>query len=97
MKLVGTESNRDGMGARVALLRENRPVIWRHAHTDGSYLSASDIRVHFGLGGDTLIDGIGVIWPGGTKERWKNIQTNRHILLTEGSGEAWTEYRTKKE
>ena len=42
--------NRFGIGARVGVVREGQPTLWRRARTDGSYLSASDDRVHFGLG-----------------------------------------------
>ena len=50
VRLEGVESNRDGLGARVALLRTNQSLVWRRVHTDGSYLSASSPWVHFGLG-----------------------------------------------
>ena len=52
VRLQGASDNRDGMGARLAVLRKDQPPLWRHAHTDGSYLSAHDGRVHFGLGSD---------------------------------------------
>jgi hypothetical protein len=67
VRLTGTESNRDGIGARVAVLHGDDPQIWRRAHTDGSYLSASDVRVHFGLAGVADADGLMVIWPSGLK------------------------------
>ena len=46
----GVKSNRDAYGARVVLYRKDRPPMWRRVATDGSYLSAHDPRVHFGLG-----------------------------------------------
>ena len=71
IRLEGVESNRVGIGARVALLRAGRDPTWRRVHRDGSYLSASDIRVHFGLGdvGDAAVEGVGVVWPNGLQER----------------------------
>ena len=45
-----TPGERFGMGARVGIERAGQPTLWRRVKTDGSYLSASDIRVHFGLG-----------------------------------------------
>jgi hypothetical protein len=89
VKLTGTESSRDGTGARVAMLRGDRAVAWRRAHRDGSYLSSSDIRIHFGLGEDASVEGIGVIWPGGRRERWDGFKGNQQISLTEGTGEDW--------
>lgn len=90
VKLRGVESNRDGAGARVTLLRPNGDRLWRRAHTDGSYLSASDIRVHFGLGTDMQISGIGVTWPSGGREMWTGIKADTRIELVEGSGKPWT-------
>lgn len=91
VKLRGVDANRDGVGARVVLRRPNGEVIWRRAHTDGSYLSASDNRVHFGLGTDSSVAGIGVIWPGGGREIWTDIKVDSQIELLEGSGQRWTE------
>ncbi|NNL99219.1 MAG: CRTAC1 family protein [Gammaproteobacteria bacterium] len=91
VKLRGVESNRDGAGARVAALRPDGERIWRRAHTDGSYVSASDIRVHFGLGNDTQLSGIGVIWPTGRREIWTGIEADTRVELVEGSGQPWPE------
>ena len=51
LRLVGSAHPRDMIGARVALLRDGRPALHRRVHSDSSYASASDLRVHFGLGG----------------------------------------------
>jgi len=87
--LAGTRSNRAGMGARVAVLRAGRSVLWRRAHTDGSYLSANDPRVHFGLGADAEVQGVGVVWPDGSREFWNDIGVDAFVTLQEGSGAAW--------
>jgi hypothetical protein len=50
VQVQGIKSNRDGYGARIALYRKGRTPLWRRVPTDGSYLSAHDHRVHFGLG-----------------------------------------------
>lgn len=84
--LTGVESNRDGIGARIAVLVGDEPVYWRRAHTDGSYLSASDPRVTFGLSGTEKVDGVLVRWPTGFHERWDIQQIDREIVLVEGSG-----------
>jgi hypothetical protein len=88
--LQGTRSNRDGIGARVAILRDGKPLLWRRAHTDGSYLSANDPRVHFGLGKSATLDGVMVSWPAGNTETWREIRIDSRVTLTEGSGEPWT-------
>ncbi|NNF16594.1 MAG: CRTAC1 family protein [Gammaproteobacteria bacterium] len=89
VKLVGTQSNRDGAGATVALLRDGLSPLYRRARSEGSYLSASDIRVHFGLGKNHKITGIGVIWPLGHREIWRDINVNTELTLTEGTGSDW--------
>ena len=91
MRLEGVESNREGIGARVALLRAGRDPAWRRVHRDGSYLSASDVRVHFGLGdeGVAQVEGIGVVWPNGRRERWERTDLEAGTPLREGSGQPW--------
>ena len=88
IRLRGVKSNRDAMGARVGVLREEQRPLWRRAHTDGSYLSANDIRVHFGLGQTPKLKGVMVEWPSGTKEVWHDVSADRILTLREGSGKA---------
>ena len=97
VRLTGTRSNRDGAGARLVLHRPDGRAIWRRAHTDGSYLSASDIRVHFGLGDDDAIESLGVIWPDGKRESWRGLQADTFVTLTEGGGDAWLPERAEWE
>ncbi len=84
--LEGVRSNRDGAGARVTVLRDGEPPLVRRAHTDGSYLTSNDIRVHFGLGDRPGVRAIVVQWPDGSKERWQQSETNRLVRLKQGSG-----------
>ncbi len=86
VRLEGVKSNRFGIGARVAVLREGRKPLWRWVHTDSSYLSANDVRAHFGLGERPEIQRVLVHWPNGSEEYWENIQPDRIITLREGSG-----------
>ncbi len=87
VRLEGVKDNRNGLGARVAVLRKGQKPLWRRAHMDGSYLSAHDPRVHFGLGSGTAIEAVEVYWPSGGKERWKNVKANSVITLRQNSGE----------
>jgi hypothetical protein len=89
IQLQGTRANRDGLGARVAVLRQGRAPLWRRVHTDGSYLGANDPRVHFGLGSDTEVEGVVVAWPGGTSEVWRDLEVDTLQVLREDSGEPW--------
>ncbi len=83
-------NNRDALGARAALLRRGRPPVWRRAAADGSYLSASDSRLHFGLGGDEELkqappEALTVIWPDGSRESWPVAAVDRFVELRQGS------------
>ena len=84
--LAGTSSGGDAQGARVALELVDGTLRWSRAHTDGSYASASDPRVHFGLGDAESIAGVMVEWPAGGRERWAGLDLNREHRLVEGSG-----------
>lgn len=86
VRLEGAKTNRFGVASRIAVLQEGREPVWRRVHTDGSYLSANDVRVHFGLGKNPHIQSVLVEWPGGSKEGWDNIQADRIVTLRKGSG-----------
>ena len=64
LKLVGTTSNRDAIGARVHLVAGGGEQ-WQEVRGGGSYLSQNDLRVHFGLAAATLVDRLDVRWPNG--------------------------------
>ncbi|HMF60825.1 MAG TPA: CRTAC1 family protein, partial [Vicinamibacterales bacterium] len=84
---VGAPSgNRLGFGARVGVVRQGQPILWRRAGTDGSYLSASDARVHFGLGSSSRIDRVIVEWPDGLHEHWSGIPVDKAVQLIRGTG-----------
>lgn len=90
VRLEGAGSNRHGIGARVGVLRKGQPPLWRRAHTDGSYGSASDPRVHFGLGRVSSLEAVVVEWSGGKTEIWEPVQADRAITLREGSGKPYS-------
>jgi hypothetical protein len=83
LKLVGTISNRDGLGARVTLRIGDRS---RHQQHDGKsgYLSQSAIPLYFGLGDAKTVDAIEILWPSGAKQTVKGPQQiNRLITIRE--------------
>ena len=85
-KLEGTRSNRDGVGAVVTVTAGGRRRRhWRYG--GGSYQSASDTRIHFGLGRDR-IDEVEVQWPSGQVDRFDRIESNHFYRLREGNAEA---------
>jgi hypothetical protein len=86
VRLEGVEDNRQGLGARVGLLRKDGTTVWRWARTDGSYLSASDPRVHFGLGKQADFQAVFVEWPRGLREVWTDLGADRVAVLKQGTG-----------
>jgi hypothetical protein len=85
IKTVGVKSNRDGIGARVKIISGDLTQIGE-VYSGGSYLSQSDLRVHFGLEKRTRIDLIEVHWPGGMVDRVTNISANKILTIKEGQG-----------
>lgn len=65
IKLIGTRSNRDAVGARLTL-RAGNLVQMREVHAGSGYLSGSSLVQHFGLGTRTSIDALEIRWPSGT-------------------------------
>jgi hypothetical protein len=77
--------NRFGFGAWVGVERAGTPTLWRRIRTDGSYLSASDTRAHFGLGATAVVTAVIVQWLDGTRERWTDIKTDGVMTLRRGT------------
>jgi hypothetical protein len=84
--LEGVADNRQGLGARVGVQRDDGPIVWRLARTDGSYLSASDPRVHVGLDDAREVGAIVVEWPHSGREVWRGIELKRRLTLRQGTG-----------
>jgi hypothetical protein len=86
-QLVGTTSNRDAVGARVSIVAgDHRQVGWRFG--GGSYQSASDPRLHFGLGAAERIESVEVAWPSGRTDRYRDLKADAGYLLREGRDQA---------
>jgi len=87
LKLVGTRSNRDAIGARVTLKVGKRMLV-NEVRSGSSYISNSDMRLHFGLGAASKIDVLEVRWPNGSTETFDNQTVDGIRTLKEGSGQA---------
>ena len=82
--LEGTTSNRDGVGARVVVEAGGlRQVSQRFG--GGSYLSAGDPRLHFGLGTATRVDRLEVRWPSGRVDQFRDLAADQIHRLREGA------------
>ena len=87
VQLEGVQTNRQGLGAEVGVIRKGQTTIWRRSHPDGSYASSGDPRVHFGLGSDGQIDEVIVRWIGGSTEVFRDIKADSIVKLREGTGQ----------
>jgi hypothetical protein len=88
VRLDNGSANRLGLGALVHVERPGAPsAIWR-VRTDGSYLSASDPTLHFGLGEWRGPVTVRVDWPGGSSEQWTIPTVDQRIVLVRGRGTA---------
>jgi tetratricopeptide (TPR) repeat protein len=85
LRLEGARSNRDGVGAIVTVRGGGRTRVLQR-FGGGSYQSASDQRLHAGLGSASRIEEIEVRWPSGAVDRWKDLKVNAGYLLREGGG-----------
>ena len=90
LRLLGKTTKRDMLGTRVLLLRPDGPALWRRSRTDGSYGSANDPRVLFGLGKTAAISAVRVHWPSGRVEEWTETSIDGYTTLREGGGKTLT-------
>ena len=85
VKLIGTTGNRDGVGAKIRLKTGDSTQL-REINAGSSYLSFNSLIAEFGLGGRKRVDWLEVIWLNGKTERFRNIQANQRVVITEGKG-----------
>jgi len=85
IKLTGTKSNRDGIGATVQLSAggETQTQMLR---SGSSYLSASELVLTFGLAHNDKADTVEIRWPSGQIDRLSNVNTGQTVTVTEGKG-----------
>jgi enediyne biosynthesis protein E4 len=83
--LIGTKSNRDGLGSLVTVDAGGLKQV-RLCTTAGSYMSASDKRVHVGIGAATVAESVTVHWPSGHIDTYRDLTADRQYTLREGSG-----------
>jgi hypothetical protein len=84
-RLVGTKSNRDGIGAMVRIA-SNGLTQSRMVKTGSSYLSQSELPVTFGLDKKDRVESAVIYWPSGRTEEFKNLSAGRCYECTEGKG-----------
>jgi hypothetical protein len=82
LKLEGTRSNRDAIGARVKLITKSMTQ-YNQVTTACGYASSSAGPMHFGLGADTPVEEIEIRWPSGTIQQLKNVMADRVVHIRE--------------
>jgi hypothetical protein len=83
LQLVGSRSNRSGLGAQVRLVDDAGRTQWNHATTSVGYASSSDSRVHFGLGDSSGVRELEVRWPSGVRQVLHNVAVDRILVVKE--------------
>jgi hypothetical protein len=86
VRLAGTRSNRDGIGAKVTVMLPGGAKQWATVKTGSSYCSQSELPLTFGLGGAKGVDSVEVVWPSGVVDRLGPQGAGRVITVTEGKG-----------
>jgi enediyne biosynthesis protein E4 len=86
VKLVGTKSNRDGIGAvvRVTTAEGTQTPMLR---SGSSYLSASELVLTFGVGQQSKVDAVEIRWPSGQVDRLSGVNAGQTVTVTEGKGQ----------
>jgi hypothetical protein len=84
VKLIGTKSNRSGIGARVLVRYGDRTHV-QEVLSQSSFYSCNDSRLHFGLGEATTAD-VTIRWPAGSREKYAAIKCDQLITIRENHG-----------
>jgi len=87
VRTIGSRSNRDGIGTRLRLTSASG-VQYSHVNTAVGYASASDPRVHFGLGGDSVVRELRLEWPSGAVDTLRDVPVDRVLVVKEGDSSA---------
>jgi hypothetical protein len=82
LKLQGTKSNRDGIGARIKVVTKSGAQ-YNHMTTSVGYASSSAGPVHFGLGANASADTVEIRWPSGVVQQMKDVVGDRVVIVKE--------------
>ena len=85
VRLIGTKSNRDAIGAHLKLVAGDF-TSYDQSKGGMSYCSAQDPRIYFGLGAHDRVDSLEIRWPSGSTETFKDLAADQILTITEGAG-----------
>ena len=88
LKLVGTTSNRMGIGAQIHIVTPDNKSQWNEVTTATAYASSSDSRVHFGLGSNARIREIEIRWPSGIRQTLHDVASDQILSIEEPKNNA---------
>jgi hypothetical protein len=83
VKLVGTKSNRMGLGARIHITTDDGRQQYNHATTSTGYACSSDPRVHFGLGASKVVRQMEIAWPSGVRQTLRDVRGDQILTVAE--------------
>ena len=83
LKLVGTKSNRMGIGAQIRITTDDGRKQYNEATTSTGYAASSDPRVHFGLGPSKTVREIEIRWPSGVRQLLHDVAADRVVTVEE--------------
>jgi hypothetical protein len=86
VRLLGTDSNRDAIGARLMVACGNKRV-YQQVDGGSGFGSMNSRIVHFGLGASQTIDSLNVDWPSGRHQAWHSVPVDARVEVTEGKAE----------
>lgn len=84
IKLIGTVSNRDGLGAKATITAQGKTQYRENNQAMGHYLSQQQVPLHFGLGKTTVVDQVVITWPSGIVQTLTDVAADQQLLVTEG-------------
>ena len=90
LRLLDRKLKRDLLGTRVGVFLPTGQTLWRRIRTDGSYASANDPRLLFGLKDETRVLKVRAHWTDGTVEEWSGLSVDQYTVLYRGSGKTVT-------
>jgi hypothetical protein len=83
LHLIGSKSNRMGLGAKIRITTDDGRSQWNVATTAVGYACASDSRVHFGLGKSRVIKELEIIWSSRMRQFLRNLEVDRILTIQE--------------
>lgn len=83
LRLIGTKSNRMGIGAKIRITTEDGQKQYDAVNTSTGYAASSDPRVHFGLGASRTVREIEIRWPSGVRQLLRDVQADRVLTIEE--------------